>query len=150
MRLLPPSTNGAYRGARASAWFLGLLAALTIGPGLIHTLLPDGGAHAIAGLDLGDRREVIVGVFRWEGATQLALGLAMLAVSIRYQSLTGLFLLLVLLQNTLTALEGWVVSPPSNGHHPPEHYGALKIAPLTAIFLVLALRPRRTAASAGT
>ena len=143
MSLLPPSTNDAYRGARISAWFLGLAALLTIGPGLIHSFLPDGGAGSIAGLDLGDKRALVVGVFRWEGATQLAFGLAMLAVALRYRPLTPLFLALLTLQQALVALQGWVLTPPTNGHHPPAHYGALAAVLLSAVFLWLSLRTVR-------
>lgn len=142
MQLLPPSTNEAYRGASASAWFLALAALLTIGPGLVHSFLPDGGAQTIAGLDLGDRREVVIGVFRWEGATQLAFGLAMLAVALRYRPLTPLFLALLLLEEALVALQGWLLAPPADGHHPPAHYGALAVVALSAVFLVLSLRAR--------
>ena len=139
--LLPPSTNDAYQGSVASAWFLTLAALLTIGPGLIHSFLPDGGAGVIAGLDMGDRRDVVIGVFRWEGATQLALGLAMLAVSLRYRPLTPLFLALLLLEQVLVALQGWVLEPaPAGGHHPPAHYGAVVGALLSVLFLALALR----------
>jgi hypothetical protein len=139
--VLPPSTNDQYAGARTSAWFLGLAALLTIGPALIHSFLPDGGAQTIAGLQLGASRDVVIGVFRWEGATQLALGLAMLAVALRYRTLVPLFLILLILEHGLMALQGWVLSPPSNGHYPPEHFGSLAILPLAALFLVLALRP---------
>jgi hypothetical protein len=139
--VLPPSTNDQYAGARTSAWFLGLAALLTIGPALIHSFLPDGGAQTIAGLQLGASRDVVIGVFRWEGATQLALGLAMLAVALRYRTLVPLFLILLILEHGLMALQAWVLSPPSNGHHPPEHFGSLAILPLAALFLVLALRP---------
>jgi hypothetical protein len=142
MGLLPPSTNATYRGARLSAWFLLLAAGLTIGPGLVHTLAPDGGAQTIAGLDLGDRRDVVVGVFRWEGATQLAFGLAMAAVALRYQPLTPLFLALFAFEETLVALEGWVLAPPANGHHPPAHYGAVVMVIAALVFVALALRPR--------
>jgi hypothetical protein len=38
-RLLPPSTNDAYRGSPLSVWFLMLASALTIVPGLIHYAL---------------------------------------------------------------------------------------------------------------
>ena len=141
--LMPPATNDRYAGATASAWFLALCALLTIGPALVHSFLPDGGAETIAGLQLGDAREVVIGVFRWEGATQLALGLAMLAVALRYRTLVPLFLCLLILEHGLMALQAWVISPPSNGHHPPEHYGSLAIVPLALIFLVLALRPSR-------
>jgi hypothetical protein len=145
--LFPPSTNGDYRGAAASAWFLGLVALLTLGPALIHSFLPDGGTHSIAGLDLGERRAVVIGVFRWEGATQLALGLAMLAVAVRYRTLTPLFLVLTLIEHGLMALQGWVIAPPADGHHPPEHYGSLAVIPLALIFLTLSLRRRGRYAS---
>lgn len=141
MSFLPPSTNDQYRGARASVWFLGLATAGTIIPGLIHSFLPDGGASEIAGLDMGDRRDLIVSVFRWEGSTQLALGLAMLAVVVRYRSLTPLFLALVIVERALMSLHVWVLSP-AGGHHPPEHYASPVTAALAAVFLVLSLRSR--------
>lgn len=144
MSFLPASTNADYRGARSSAIFLGLCAVLTLAPGLIHSFLPDGGAGVIAGLDMGDRRDLVIGVFRWEGATQLAYGAAMLAVAIRYRTLVPLFLATVIIERGLMALQGWVLSPPANGHHPPEHYASLAAVPLAALFLWLALRPRRT------
>jgi hypothetical protein len=149
MGLLPPSTNAAYAGARASAWFLALAALLTLVPGLIHSALPDAGAHSIAGLDLGERPSVVIGVFRWEGATQLALGLAMLAVALRYRPLTPLFLALFILEHGLMTLQGWVLTPPADGRHPPEHYGSLASLPLAVVFLVLALRRRNAAPTPG-
>lgn len=141
MSLLPPSNNEAYRGSAFSPAFLGLVAVLTIAPALVHSFAPDGGAVGIAHLDLGDRRDLVVAVFRWEGATQLAFGLGMLAVALRYRPLTPLFLVLVMLERSLMALQGWVLAPPANGHHPPEHYGSLAVILLGAVFLVLALRP---------
>jgi len=142
MRLLPPSTNGAYTGARSSALFLGLAALLTLGPGLIHSFLPDGGAQVIAGLDLGDRRELVIGVFRWEGATQLAYGMTMLAVAIRYRTLVPFMLLTLIVESGLMALRAWAPGPPSNGHHPPEHFGGVVMGILALVFLVLSLRRR--------
>jgi hypothetical protein len=143
MPLLPPSTNNQYQGDRSAAAFLGLAAVLTLIPALIHSFLPDGGAQTIAGLDLGDRRDLVIGVFRWEGATQLALGVAMLAVALRYRPLTPLFLLLVIVERGLMALQGWVLAPPANGHHPPEHYASVATVVLALVFLALSLRPRR-------
>lgn len=143
MSFLPPSTNGQYQGARAAPWFLALAAALTLTTGAIHSFLPDGGAETIAGLDLGDRRDLVIGVFRWEGASQLALGFSMLAVALRYRTLTPLFLGLVIVERGLMALHGWVLSPPASGHHPPQHYGSLATVALAAVFLALSLRSRR-------
>lgn len=141
--LLPPSTNEAYDGARSAAVFLGLVGLLTVGPGLIHSFLPDGGAGVIAGLDMGERRDLVVGVFAWQGATQIAFGLAMLAVALRYRPLTPLFLALVALERGLMTLQAWALRPPASGHHPPEHYGGPATAVLAVAFLALALRRRR-------
>lgn len=148
MSLFPPSTNAAYAGARASVVFLGLLTLGTLVPGLIHSFAPDGGAVSIARLDLGDRAALVRGVFAWEGATQLAMGLAMAAVVWRYRTLTPLFLLLVIVERGLMALDGWVLLPPADGHHPPEHYASLATVPLAVLFLVLSLRPARPPVSA--
>jgi len=142
--LLPPSTNGDYRGSPLAPWFLALAGVLTIVPGLIHSFAPDGGAGVIAHLDMGDRRDLVIAVFRWEGATQLALAVPMLAVALRYRPLVPLMLVAVMVERGLMALQGWVLSPPASGHHPPEHYASVVTVVLAAVFLVLALRPRRT------
>jgi len=140
--LLPPATNADYDGARSAPVFLGLAAVLTLIPGAIHSFLPDGGAGVIAGLDLGERRGLVVGVFAWEGATQLAFGLAMLAVALRYRPLTPLFLALLMLERGLMSLQGWVLKPPVGDHHPPEHYASPVTVALALLFLVLSLRRR--------
>lgn len=144
MSFLPPSTNARYSGARSSALFLGLAAVLTLVPGLIHSFLPDGGAGVIAHLDMGDRRDMVIGVFRWEGSTQLAFGLGLLVVALRYRTLTPLFLGLVIVERGLMSLHAWVLSPPLDGHHPPEHFASPVSVILALVFLVLSLRPRRT------
>jgi hypothetical protein len=144
MSFLPSSTNDQYRGTRSAAWFLALAAILTIVPGLIHSFAPSGGAEGIAHLDLGDRRELVRGVFAWEGATQLAFGVPMLLVALRYQPLTPLFLAMVILERGLMSLDGWLLLPPANGHHPPEHCASPVAVVLAAVFLVLSLRPRKT------
>lgn len=82
-------------------------------------------------------------MFAWQGATQIAFGLAMLAVALRYQSLVPLFLCLLLLERGLMALQGWVLRAPPGGHHPPEHYASLITVVLAAAFLALSLRARR-------
>ncbi len=140
--MFPPSTNADYRGHPAAVWFLALAAMLTIAPGLIHSFLPDGGASEIARLDMADRRDLVVGVFAWEGATQIAFGLAMLAVAVRYRPLTPLFLTLVAVERGLMSLQAWVLRPPATGHHPPEHFASPVATVLALVFLALALRAR--------
>jgi hypothetical protein len=92
---------------------------------------------------MGDRREMVIGTFRWEGATQLAYGMILLAGAIRYQALAPFLLLTAIVERGLMALEGWVITPPSNGHHPPEHYASVVGVALTLVFLLLSLRRRR-------
>jgi hypothetical protein len=146
---LLPGIGEPYRGARASAWFLGLLGLGSVIPGCIHYLLPDGGAGVIAGLDMGAQRATIVGVFAWMGATQIAYGLAQLAVAFRYRSLTPLFLMLALIERSLAAIAAWVTKASPSGHHPPENYAVLVLAPLAAVFLVLSLQKAKASSGGG-
>ena len=139
--LLPPSTNAQYHGSMFSVWLLGVLAVLTILPGAIHTFLPDGGAGTIAGLDLSTNRRTVVGLFAWAGATQIALGIVMLVVALRYRSLVPLLLSVVLLERTLHALNGWLLKGRGATHHPPEHYAVLVGVPLLALALAMSVRP---------
>jgi len=136
---LPPTTNPQYTGARISALFLLLTAVMTLVPGLIHSFLPDGGAGVIAHLDMGDKRNLVIGVFRWEGSTQLALGLGLLAIALRYQTLTALGLSLVIVERGLMTLHAWILSPPG-GHHPPEHFASPISVILCTVFLALSLQ----------
>jgi len=145
MPLLPPSTNDHYRGSVGAARFLGLLAVLTIVPGCIHTFLPDGGAGVIAGIDLGGCSRVVIALFAWAGATQIAFGVMMLLVAVRYRPLVPVTFALVLLERSLHALDGWLLKA-SGGHHPPEHYAVLVGVPLVAIALAASLRTGRAAA----
>lgn len=141
--MFPSSTNDQYRGSKASAWFLALLAIGSIVPGCIHYFLPDGGAEVIAGLDLGAQRSLVIGVFAWMGATQIAYGLAQLAVALRYRPLTPLFLTLALIERTLAAIAGWVTKGADATHHPPEHYIVVVLIPVIAVYLALSLRSKR-------
>lgn len=127
-------------GPTASSRFLALCGVLAVIPGSIHVFLPDGGAGVIAGIDLAAGGERIVSVFAWAGATQIAWGLMMLAVALRYRALVPLALLLLLLERALHALNFWVLK--SGTHHPPESYAVLVALPVIALFLLLALRRR--------
>lgn len=144
--LLPPSTNDQYRGAAVAAWFLILLGVAWVGPGLIHMILPDGGAEVIAGIDLGSNPRALIGAFAWAGATQFVHGLTIIAVGIRYRTLVPLLLALSLVERALLALFGWVIkAPPIGAHHPPEHYGSVVLIPVILLFLWLSLRQQNRA-----
>lgn len=139
--ILPASTNSSYHGAPSAAWFTIILGLAWIGPGLIHSFLPDGGAGVIAGIGLSRSRDLIVGMFAWAGATQLAHGILLLLIGWRYRPLVPLALAVSLLERSLLALSGWVRHAPAHGHHPPEHYGSLIAVPFILLFLILSLRP---------
>src|SRR5262245_25286018 len=142
MPLLPPSTNDAYSGSTLSAYFLTLFGVLTVLPGCIHTFAPDGGAGTIAGLDLSQNGHVIVALFAWAGATQIAFGLAALIVSLRYRPLVPLMLALAIVERALHAANAWVLRGGGAGHHPPEHFAVLVTLPLLLTALTLSLRDR--------
>lgn len=73
-----------YKGHYAALVFLGICGVITLIPGLIHHFKHDGGVESIAGLSLGDQRELVIGIFGWFGATQISWGLLILAVSLHY------------------------------------------------------------------
>jgi len=130
-----------YVGHVSSLVFLGLCGVLTLVPGLIHHFFRDGGAESIAGLELGEQRELVIGVFGWLGATQISWGLLILAVAFHYQMLAPLLLLLILLERSLLVLRWWVWQRGAR-HRPPEHYASLALLPFGVVFLVLALLGR--------
>ena len=140
MSLLPPSTNHLFRGSLASVWFLGLYGLLELGTGCVHYLLADGGAGVIAGLDLAANKHVIIGVFAWMGALQIAYGLGILSVAFWYRPLAPLFLALGLLERLLMSVAAWVTKPSPTSHHPPEHYASLLLVPVLAVFFTMAMR----------
>ncbi len=142
MRLLPASTNDQYAGALVAAHFLTLFSVLTIIPGCIHTLAPDGGAGTIAGIDLSQNGRVIIAVFAWAGATQIAFGLTTLIISRRYRNLVPLMLGLAIVERSLHALNAWLLKGANAPHHPPEHYAVLLGLPLLVGALLLSLRDR--------
>ena len=142
MALLPPSTNGEYRGAAISAWFLALVSVLTIIPGCIHFFLPDGGAGIIGHIDLTTRADTIIALVSWYGAMQIPQGIGGLVIGLRYRTLAPLFLLLIVIERALTTFDGWFGKGSHGGHHPPEHYASIAIVVLALVFLALSLRTR--------
>ena len=139
MTLFPPSTNSDYHGSAISTWALTLLAMLTIGPGGIHAFLPDGGSVVIAGLDISANPRLIVGVFNWLGATQIAWGLMLLLISLRYRSLVPMALLLVFVATAINATNQWLLRFEPTPHHPPEMYANLVTLPVVLILLWISM-----------
>lgn len=135
-----------YTGHPWSLVFLGVLGVTTLVPGLIHHFFRDGGAESIAGLQLGVQRALVIGVFGWLGATQIAWGLLILAVAGHYQMLAPLVLFLLVLERSLLVVRWWLAQP-KPAHRPPEHYASLVLLPLAIGFLVAALPATQPAIS---
>ncbi|OYU15719.1 MAG: hypothetical protein CFE37_04055 [Alphaproteobacteria bacterium PA4] len=142
--MLPPSTNAAYAGHPAAAWFVMLTGVLSIIPGCIHFFLPDGGAGVIAGIDLSTRATTIIAVFAWLGALQIPHGILQFVIGWHYRPLVPLVLALVIVERGLMAFDGWFGKASLTGHHPPEHYASVAAVALAALFLFLS-QPRRVA-----
>ncbi|MCP4821557.1 MAG: hypothetical protein GY883_20425 [Shimia sp.] len=136
--LFPASSNAAYDGSILSAWYLGLMAVLTIVPGCIHYFLRDGGAQSIAGLRLERHQRLVFHLFAWAGATQIVWGLLMAAVVWRYQTMVPLVLALLVAERSLHLWNMWIGSK-SGGYRPPEAYVTLALVPANLLFLLLSL-----------
>ena len=136
--LFPASSNAAYDGSILSAWYLGLMAVLTIVPGCIHYFLRDGGAQSIAGLRLERHQRLVFHLFAWAGATQIVWGLLMVAVVWRYQTMVPLVLALLVFERALHLWTMWGGAK-SGGYRPPEAYATLIMVPANLLFLLLSL-----------
>ena len=102
------------------------------------------GAGVIAHLDFGDRANTIIAIFAWYGAMQIPFGIAQLLVGLRYRALVPLFLLLMLIQQALSAYSAWFGKGSHGDHHPPEHYGSVVFVGLGLVFLALSLRRKHS------
>lgn len=138
---LPASSNQDYRGPMLAAWVLGLYGGLRIITGGIHVLAADGGAERIAGIPLNAAGDIIVGLFAWAGATQIALGLLLLAVAWRWRALAPIALAAAFLEQFVIALNVWIWKPVAL-EPPPGAYGALIFSVLLGSCCVLGLRRR--------
>lgn len=135
----PASSNAEYDGSAAAAWVLGLYGGLRILTGAVHMFWEDGGAGRIAGLDLDAGGMTLIAVFAWAGATQLVWGCAALGLALFYRALVAPALLLALSEQSLIAVNAWILKPVAGGHHPPATYVALAGVWILALAFLSAL-----------
>lgn len=144
--VLPPAVHG-YAGPHVAVWFLALYNVAGTARSLIHILAPDSGAGTIASMDTTVAGGAnIVGLLAQWGGAQLLMALATWVVLWRYRGLVPLIIAASMLDNIGRVLIG-LSKPLVTTSTPP---GALSwvIAPLCAVFLVVALMPVRTGRSA--
>jgi len=124
---------------------LALMGVINLARGGIHTFAPDGGAHSIAGLDLGDDSATILSLFATLGLQQIVLGLFELHAVARAPRFVTL---LLALQTVTTAivlinLYAWRPLPVIV---PGQPFNVALFA-LQLVALVIALTARRPAYS---
>lgn len=130
-------------------WLPRLVLALTglinIARGCVHAFAPDGGAHSIAGLDLGDQSATILSLFATLGLQQIVLGLFELYVAWRATQLISLFLALQTL-TTAVALINLYAWRPLPVVVPGQPFNVAMFA-VQLVALVIALTARKSAHS---
>lgn len=142
--MLPKSTNQEYYAPVWTSYMLLLVAAQSLTGGILHVALPDSGLISIAGLDLAHEGGLhMIALAAWVGATQVAWGLILLAVALRYRSFTVPLLALVMLEKSLILI-GYLLKPTGNEHTPPGIKGALILLIICTIAFIMAMRGGRS------
>ena len=124
---------------------LGLTGLINLVRGAIHAFAPDGGAHSIAGLDLGDDSATILSLFATLGLQQIVLGLFELYAAVRAAHLITLFLALQTL-TTATVLINLYAWRPLPVMVPGQPFNVALFA-IQLVALVMALTARKPAYS---
>ncbi|KAB7739029.1 hypothetical protein F2P47_14625 [Parvibaculum sedimenti] len=109
--------------SRAVIAVLSLLGAVNLARGSIHLFAPDGGLTAIAGLDLGQAREIALFFIGAVGVGQITLGAVDLLVATRFRMM-ALPLLLVHMGELALGLFLFLLWRPLP-HAVPGQYGAV-------------------------
>jgi hypothetical protein len=124
---------------------LGLTALINLGRGAIHAFAPDGGAHSIAGLDLGEDSATILALFATLGFEQIVLGLFEIYAVLRAPRFITLLLALQTI-TTAVALINLYVWRPFPVVVPGQPFNVALFA-LQLVALVIALTARKPAYS---
>ncbi len=139
---LPPVDKD-FEGPKSAFYFLVLMTVADTMRSLIHMFAADGGAHAIAGLDIhvaGGPN--LIAIFSQWGAIQLMLALLYWLVILRYRFLVPLMLLFVVLEQALRIGVGYmkplVVATP-----PPGAITSHIVLPLGLVAFFWSLRSPR-------
>lgn len=121
---------------------LGLMGLINLARGAIHAFAPDGGAHSIAGLNLGDERATILALFASIGFRQMVAGAFQLLVVFRFRNLVWLFLAMQAAETALSManLYFWRPFPTVV----PGQIFNLALLLLQILALAFAVRPRAT------
>lgn len=138
---LLPADPAHYGGPRLAFWGAVAWLLLITTRSLIHLLLPDGGAHSIATIDIAVAGgSDIVALFGQWGASQLLLAMLLWALLLRWRGTVPLVLLVFATEPCLRGLAGHL-KPLTTEGTPPG--GALNwvVLPVLVILLWISLCP---------
>jgi hypothetical protein len=122
------------------------MALVNLGRGAVHTFAPDGGAHSIAGLDLGANAQTILSLFATLGLGQMVKGAFEGWVVLRRPDLVRLFLALQV-ADTALAMANLYLWRPLPVTVPGQPFN-LALLVIQVVALAIALwRPARTGAA---
>lgn len=96
---------------RVARLAVAIFAIINLGRGAIHAFAPDGGAHSIAGLTLGNEAAAIVALFASIGLMQMTLGGFQLWAALRRPDLVLVFLAFQTIQTLLGTWHLWLWRP---------------------------------------
>jgi hypothetical protein len=130
-RLFPAVDEGC-EGSKVPFYFLVLVAVVSTVRSLIHILAPDGGANAIAGIDVSVRGgSNIIAIFGQWGAVQLILALLYWLAIVRYR---------FLVPATLGVVGVGLLKPLQVSAAPPGAIGSQLLLPLATVAFLWSLR----------
>lgn len=137
---LLPANPPNYRGPRLATWAAMLYLVFITGRSLIHLLLPDGGAHSIATIDLAVAGGPnIVALFGQWGAIQLLLAGLLWVLLLRYR-LVPLVLAVFAIEPCLRGFSGHLKPITTVGTAPGAEFNWV-VLPVLVLLLLMSLCP---------
>lgn len=138
---LIPADAAAFHGPRLAFWGAATWLVVITVRSLIHMLLPDGGAHSIATIDIAVAGgSNIVALFGQWGASQLLLALLLWVLLLRYRGLVPLVLAVFTAEPCLRGLAGHLKPITTMGTAPGVDLNWV-VLPALAVLLWMSLCP---------
>jgi hypothetical protein len=141
-----PEKQNKYEGYKIVVIITIILTVISTARSLIHIFLPDGGAGAIAGIDLsGTLKGAVIFTFAWAGLYQLIFAIVQWIVLIRYREFLPLLLLLMFIEQLGLFMIPLFkpISADILAHTPPEAIANKLLLPFVFILFLVSLIKRK-------
>lgn len=147
LTVLLPRDPAIYGGPRLALWGAIVWLLLITTRSLVHLLLPDGGAHSIATIDIAVAGgSDIVALFGQWGASQLLLAMLLWALLLRWRGTVPLVLLVFSAEPCLRGLAGYLKPLTTEGTPPGATLNWI-VLPGLLILLWISLCPAKRGAT---